>query len=238
MYKAMHGQLDLSLPHIKEVNRALSAEDVDHLDYDWLESLSTAYTANEAEHTAKKVLWEQISRHPQTHLIDMIETFFSFGTLYETPGNDRFAVRLWFAQTMRDIENIHSLAMPPPREISRFLYVATGRNTPLIWLWNRLGVWYMNIVPAVLFVSFFLLTALFALYRSSDQSRPTTRNQDYAIWVCGTAYLLTVLGHVLTLTDNDRYIASLSFLSVLVVLCIVAYFLESWHTQYAVPEEP
>ena len=103
------------------------------------------------------------------------------------------------------------------------MYVPTGGDSALTRYWSLAGLWYLDLVrPALFFLFFLVLLVLFA-FRRVIPSGAQARTRVYAVLVCSAAYLVTVSGHTLTLTDNDRYIASLDLLSFLVSATIVAY---------------
>jgi hypothetical protein len=230
IYKAMHDDLDMSLPLMEKVNG--SSENVERVDYIWLGKLSQSYSSNEAERIARDLVWEQVTSHLRTQLLDMAETFLSFGGLSPTSGNDRFALRFWFTYLVPDSESVARVNVPPSTRWvdspfrwaeSDFVYVPTGGDSALIRYWSLAGLWYLDLVRPALFVLFFLMLVLLFALRGIIPSEAQARTGVHAVLVCGAAYLVTVLGHTLTLTDNDRYIASLDLLSFLVSATIVAY---------------
>jgi hypothetical protein len=220
VYKLMHDHLDSSLPYIHEVNQSFAMNEVD---YHWLFKLSYDYPTDEAERIAGEVYWEQIRMHLDLQIQDMRESLQCFVGYCPGVSNDRVDLRNWFSKVINNPAYLHTLNTRPwlKSDTPDFTYIEYGADIPLLHLWSAAGNFYLIIFRPFLVILFIILGVLYLVYHAYKRSwRPN--HQTYAIVLLSLGYLATILLHVVTLADIDRFAVSFDIIPFTVILLVAS----------------
>ena len=225
IYKATHHPLDTTLPRLREVNVALSTTEVN---YDWLWSLAKAYPTIEAERIAASLVWEQLTHHADVYAQEVIESVAGFVGLHGAYLNERTAGRILF-RAITDPAAMQSLTSIPDwvhRRYPDFEFQSLSGNPVVAQVWAELGLGYLTYVRPLLFAVFISMGLICLLHRLRVSHRRTWE-ANVALKLMGVGYVVTLLVHAVTLTDNERYAVPFDWL----LLACVVLMIECLRTQ-------
>jgi hypothetical protein len=229
VYKAMHAPLDASTPLLRRVNRKL---DQDKVEFVWQQKLQATF-GRSAETIARRVLLEQVARHPWRHAADVLSSAAGFIGFEDVYGNERSTMRWWFWHLVRDVPRMNRLAIEDRAAgtIPEFLFVPAPGNTMVTWLFGRLGGTFVVPGRAIAFVVAFVVVGLYLARTSGSRFGDAPRRDLVVVLVVG--YLATLGMHAAMTADYDRYSTTFDFVAALIVAIVAADALEDYEPQQA-----
>lgn len=216
VWKAMHDNIDYSLPKISQINSKLGTERVDFV---WLAKTRQVYEANEIEAIAMDLVMEQITSLPLTHIYDIGTALLGFAGIYDVYGDDRTAVRWWFnlirnQDQINELNAFHYNAIAPR---SAYSYTEREVGSLLNDWWSRIAIGYMMVVRPVLLLFFFVMLSSY-LIRAKHIITAKPKIYWQTVVILSTGYLVMIALHSVTLTDGDRYALIFDWILVLLIV--------------------
>ncbi len=172
---------------------------------------------DEAERRAAAIRREQMADHPGRYLVEVFRSAANLGGyLGLHPG--RNDVEVWFDRVVGNVHFLNSANASLMGDLTPrgFEIARASRNTALTRAWSRLGRGYLGWVRPLLF-SAFIVCFLVTLGRP----RKAGGERDVVAGLVGTAYLVTIGLHSVTLSDYDRFVTPFDWVPILVIGLVV-----------------
>lgn len=210
IYQSQHGLLDRSLPFMGQWG---GSYDPEHPGTIYRMIMDLGRDTDEAERRAGAIRREQMADHPGRYLAEVLRSAANLGG-YLGPYPGRNDVEVWFDRVVGNVHILNSTnaALMDDLTSRGFEITRASRNTALTRAWSRLGRGYLGSVRPLLF-SAFIVCFLVILGRP----RRDGGERDVVAGLVGTAYLVTIGLHSVTLSDYDRFATPFDWVPILVI---------------------
>ena len=217
VWKAMHGDIDYTLPQISQVNDLLEMKKVDFV---WLWKTRQVYDANQIERISNELWLEQIRAQPITHLSDIGEALLGYAGIYDNYGDDRTAVRVWFS-LIPELAQIQKLNRVSDEIATRtsYTYVERGIDSWINDWWSAAALLYMTYLRPVFLLGFTIIFFGYLLAVRRIQGAAPLLYRD-TVLLLGAGYWVMAAVHAITLTDGDRYALMFDWIPILLVVLV------------------